>query len=242
MTNSNHPAAGLRIAIYADGANRDDILRMYREGLVRGFTTNPTLMAKVGLTDYTAFAKTVLADIKDRPFSFEVFSDDWDEMERQAMIINSWGANVNVKIPITNTKGEPALKLIQKLLANKIKLNVTAMLTQSQIDGLREIVKPEDDVIVSIFAGRIADTGIDPMPIMKKAVQDYRDLPGSKVLWASPREVLNIYQADECGCHIITATPDLIDKLKLRGKDLSQYSLDTVQMFYRDAQKAGFVL
>lgn len=239
---TSHPASGLKIAIYADGANKADILRVYREGLVRGFTTNPTLMAKAGLTDYQAFAKDVLSEVKDRPFSFEVFSDEWDEMERQAMIINEWGANVNVKIPITNTKGEPALKLIRKLLDRGLKLNVTAILTQYQIDGLRELLKPEDDVIVSIFAGRIADTGIDPMPIMRKAVLDHAHLKGSKILWASPREVLNVYQADECGCHIITATPDLIDKLKLRGKDLSQYSLETVQMFYRDAQKAGFVL
>ncbi len=232
----------LRVAIYADGANKADILRVYREGVVKGFTTNPTLMAKVGLTDYAAFAKGVLSEVKDLPFSFEVFSDEWDEMERQALIIKSWGANVNVKIPITNTKGEPALKLIRRLLDQGMKLNVTAMLTQEQITGLREILKPQDDVIVSIFAGRIADTGLDPMPIMKHAVKDYADLPSSKVLWASPREVLNIYQADECGCHIITATPDLIDKLNLYKKDLNQYSLDTVQMFYRDAQKAGFRL
>lgn len=232
----------LRVALYADGANKTDILRVYREGLVKGFTTNPTLMAKAGLTDYEAFAHSVLAEVQDLPFSFEVFSDDWSEMERQALIINSWGRNVNVKIPITNTKGEPALPLIRRLLDQGLKLNVTAILTQDQLNGLREILKPQDDIIVSIFAGRIADTGIDPMPIMKKAVADFAPLTGAKVLWASPREVLNIYQANECGCAIITATPDLIDKLKLYKKDLNQYSLDTVQMFYRDAQKAGFKL
>lgn len=242
MSTSIKPLPKLRISLFADGANKADIIRVYREGLVKGFTTNPTLMAKAGLSDYEAFARGILAEVKDLPFSFEVFSDEWSEMERQALLINSWGENVNVKIPITNTRGEPALPLIRKLLDKGLKLNVTAILTQDQLNGLREVLKPTDDIIVSIFAGRIADTGLDPMPIMKKAVIDFAPLKGAKVLWASPREVLNIYQADECGCAIITATPDLIDKLKLYKKDLNEYSLDTVKMFYRDAQNAGFRL
>ncbi|MGZ3687524.1 MAG: transaldolase family protein, partial [Bdellovibrionota bacterium] len=186
----------MKIAVYADGANREDMIKRYREGSVKGFTTNPTLMAKAGVKDYAAFAKSVLSEITDLPISFEVFSDDFAEMEREANIIGSWGKNVNVKIPITNTKGQPSLPLIRKLLDKGLKLNVTAIFTQAQLDALREILQPKDDVIVSIFAGRIADTGVDPMPLMKKAVQDYRDKTNSKILWASPREVLNIYQAD----------------------------------------------
>ncbi len=236
------PVKPLTIAIYADGAVAADMLKQYRSGVPRGFTTNPTLMAKAGITDYSAFAKTILAEIKDLPISFEVFADDFSEMERQAQTIGSWGENVYIKIPITNTKGATALPLIRRLLDKGLKLNVTAILTESQIDGLRELMKPEDDVIVSIFAGRIADTGVDPVPIMRRAVERYRELPKAKVLWASPREVLNIYQADECGCHVITVTEELLKKLALRNKDLGEYSLDTVKMFYNDATKAGFKL
>ncbi|MGZ3707467.1 MAG: transaldolase [Bdellovibrionota bacterium] len=232
----------MKIAVYADGANREDMIKRYREGSVKGFTTNPTLMAKAGVKDYAAFAKSVLSEITDLPISFEVFSDDFAEMEREANIIGSWGKNVNVKIPITNTKGQPSLPLIRKLLDKGLKLNVTAIFTQAQLDALREILQPKDDVIVSIFAGRIADTGVDPMPLMKKAVQDYRDKTNSKILWASPREVLNIYQADQCGCHIITSTDDQIAKLKFQGKNLNEFSLETVKMFYNDATKAGFKL
>jgi transaldolase len=231
-----------KISVFADGANREDMLKRYRDGSVKGFTTNPTLMAKAGVKDYASFAKSILAEIKTLPISFEVFSDDLDSMEREAMIIGSWASNVNVKIPITNTQGKPTLSLIRKLLDKGLKLNVTALFTQEQIDGLREVVRPEDDVIVSIFAGRIADTGVDPVPLMKKAVQDYRSKTNSKILWASPREALNIYQAEECGCQIITATDDQIAKLSLRGKSLSQFSLETVKMFYNDAKKAGFSL
>lgn len=232
----------LKVHLYADGANKQDMLKRYKEGLVKGFTTNPTLMVKAGITDYQGFAREILSEIKDMPISFEVFSDEFEDMARQARIIKSWGANVNVKIPITNSKKQSSLDLIKQLLKDDIKLNVTAILSDEQIAGLREVLQPKDDVIVSIFAGRIADTGIDPVPIMKKAVRMYAPLPKAKVLWASPREILNLYQAEECGCHIITMTDDQISKMKLRGKDLAEYSLETVTMFYNDAKKAGFKL
>ena len=230
----------LKIAVFADGANKDAMLKRYQEGFVKGFTTNPTLMNKAGITDYEQFAKSILETIKTMPISFEVFSDDFTEMERQAKKIGSWGANVNVKIPITNTKGESALPLIRRLFDQGLRLNITAILPDEQVTSLRKILKPGDDAIISIFAGRIADSGKDPIPAMRKAVQEFRDLPKAKILWASPREVLNVYQAEECGCHIITATDDLIAKLPLKGKPLAEYSLDTVKMFYNDAQKAGF--
>ena len=236
-------ASNLRIRIFADGADVPAMLKRYREGFVHGFTTNPTLMAKAGIVDYAAFAHEVLKVIVDLPISFEVFSDDFAEMERQALLIASWGRNVNVKIPITNTKGVPALSLIRSLLAQGVRLNVTAILTREQWLGLREVLQPKDDVIVSIFAGRIADTGVDPVPMMTQAVEDFRSLPGARVLWASPREALNVYQADACGCHIITATDDLLSKVqKFRGKSLSEFSLETVRMFYDDAARAGFKL
>jgi transaldolase len=232
-----------RIRIFADGADAGAMLKRYREGFVRGFTTNPTLMAKAGISDYGAFAREVLAVIRDLPISFEVFSDDFAEMERQALLIASWGPNVNVKIPITNTKGVPSLALVKVLLAKGVKLNVTAILTRDQWLGVRELMRPQDDVIISIFAGRIADTGVDPVPMMTRAVEDFRALPRAQVLWASPREALNIFQADACGCHIITATDDLISKVQtLRGKGLAEFSLDTVRMFHADAKKAGFEL
>lgn len=232
----------LKIAVYADGANQGDMVKRYREGFVKGFTTNPTLMAKAGLRDYEAFAKSVLAEITTLPISFEVFSDDFSDMERQAKKIGGWARNVNVKIPITNTKAESSLPLIRRLLDSGLKLNVTAILSARQWEGLAAILRPTDDVIVSIFAGRIADTGIDPVPLMRKAVKDFSAFAKARVLWASPREVLNVYQAQECGCHIITATDDLIAKLALFGKPLDAYSLETVKMFYADAQKAGFEL
>ena len=197
MSTNTYPK--LKVAVFADGANKEDMLKRYREGFVRGFTTNPTLMAKAGIKDYAAFAKSILAEITDLPISFEVFSDDLESMEREANIIGSWGKNVNVKIPITNTKGQSTLSLARRLLDKGLKLNMTAIFTQSQLDALRETMKPQDDVIVSIFAGRIADTGIDPVPLMKKAVKDYAHLPHAKVLWASPREALNVYQSEECG-------------------------------------------
>jgi len=236
-------AQDLRIHVFADGADVATMLRRYREGLVKGFTTNPTLMAKAGIRDYAGFAREVLAVIRELPISFEVFSDELPEMERQATLIASWGSNVNVKIPITNTRGVPTFDLIRSLLSRGVKLNVTAILTREQWLGVREVMRADDDVIISIFAGRIADTGVDPVPMMKQAVEDFRALPKAKVLWASPREALNLYQADQCGCHIVTATDDLISKLQtLRGKSLSEFSLETVRMFYNDAQKAGFTL
>lgn len=232
----------LKIAVFADGANRDDMLKRYREGFIKGFTTNPTLMAKAGLKDYQKFATDVLVEIKTLPISFEVFSDDFADMERQALQIASWGENVNVKIPITNTQGQSSLPLIRRLLDKGLKLNITAILEEAQWVELHKILKPQDDVIVSIFAGRVADTGRDPVPYMQRSVNLYRSLPKVKILWASPREVLNIYQADSAGCHIITATDDLISRLALYQKPLSEYSLDTVKMFFNDAQKAGFKL
>lgn len=230
----------MKIAVYADGANRNDILKRHKEGLVKGFTTNPSLMVKAGITDYAGFAESILKEVTDLPFSFEVFSDEFPEMERQAIKIGAYGKNVYVKIPISNTKGESALPLCRKLLDRGLKLNVTAILTDAQVNALHETVKPTDDVIVSIFAGRIADTGVDPIPMMERAVALYRDKPGCKILWASTREVLNVYQAEWAGCHIITVTDDVISKLALKGKDLEAYSLDTVKMFYQDALKAGF--
>jgi len=233
----------LRIHVFADGADVATMIRRYREGVVRGFTTNPTLMAKAGIRDYAAFAREVLAEIRDLPISFEVFSDEFAEMERQAALIASWGSNVNVKIPITNTRAASSLEVVRSLLSRGVKLNVTAILTREQWLGVRGVMRAEDDVIISIFAGRIADTGVDPVPMMKQAVEDFRAFPKAKVLWASPREALNLYQADQCGCHIVTATDDLISKLQtLRGKSLAEFSLETVRMFHGDALKAGFKL
>jgi transaldolase len=232
----------LKIAVFADGANRDDMVKRCKEGFIKGYTTNPTLMNKAGITDYEKFAKSILSEIKDLPISFEVFSDEFEEMERQAKKIASWGPNVNVKIPITNTRQESALPLIRKLFDQGLKLNITAILDEAQWVELRKILKPQDDAIISIFAGRMADTGRDPVPYMKRAVDLYKPLNKAKVLWASPREVLNIYQAEACGCHIITATDDLIAKLSLNNKSLPDYSLETVKMFYNDAKKAGFQL
>lgn len=231
-----------KTAIYLDGAYKDEMLSRYKEGYVQGFTTNPTLMAKAGVKDYKGFALELLGTIRDLPISFEVFSDEFPEMERQALEIASWGKNVNVKIPIMNTKGEPAYPLIKTLLSKGVKLNVTAIFTAEQLRNLKEVMKPQDDVIVSIFAGRIADTGVDPVPVMKGAVKLFADFPNARILWASPREVLNVYQAEECGCHIITATNDIIAKLKFNKKSLEEFSRETVLMFYQDGQKAGFQL
>lgn len=230
----------LKTAIFADGAKLEDMIKRAREGFIKGFTTNPTLMVKAGVQKYKEFAKAVLSEIKDLPISFEVFSDDFEEMERQAYEISTWGPNVNVKIPITNTQGQSSLLLIRRLLDNGLKLNVTAILTKAQLESLHNILNPFDDVIVSVFAGRIADTGIDPVPLMRWTVLRFQSLTHSKILWASPREVLNAYQAEECGCHIITMTDDLINKLALRNRSLEQVSLDTVKMFYNDAVRAGF--
>ncbi len=226
--------------IYLDSANLE-ALKQY-PGIIEGMTTNPTIMFKAGVKNYQDFAKEVLAVIGNMPISFEVFADEFSEMERQAKIIGSWGGNAYIKIPITNTKGESSLPLIRTLLDAGLKINVTAILTNEQIDALRAILKQEDIVIVSIFAGRIADTGVDPMPIMQRAVTNYKGLPKAEILWASTREILNVSQAEAVGCHIITVPEDILKKLSMKGKDLKELSLDTVKMFYQDAQKAGFTL
>lgn len=232
----------LNTQVYLDGASFEEMLKFHKEGFVKGFTTNPTLMAKAGITDYEGFAKKVLAQIPDMPISFEVFSDDFENMERQARIIATWGKNVNVKIPVSNSKGEPAYGLIKRLSASGLSLNVTAIFTDEQLQHVHDALNPQADTIISIFAGRIADTGVDPMPVMSRAVKMYKDMPKAKILWASPREALNIYQASQCGCHVITATGDLIKKLAFHGKSLTDFSRETVKMFYDDGQKAGFKL
>lgn len=225
--------------IFLDSANLE-ALKQYP--VIEGMTTNPTIMFKAGVKDYQEFAKEVLQAIGGLPISFEVFADDFNEMQRQAKLIQSWGGNSYVKIPITNTKGESCLPLIRKLLDAKLKLNITAILTDEQVDALHAILGATDDLIVSIFAGRIADTGVDPQPIMRRAVEKYKNLPLAKILWASCREALNIYQAESCGCQIITVPEDILKKLALKAKNLSELSLDTVKMFYNDSQKAGFTL
>ena len=232
----------LKVKIYADGADRDGMLEMYAKSYIQGFTTNPTLMKKVGITDYKAFAHEILQAIPDRPISFEVFADEFTDMERQALEIKTWGENVYVKIPVSNTRQEMAYDLIERLSGAGVRLNVTAMLTLEQVQNVADALKDGPDSIVSVFAGRIADTGLDPVPVMQKALTLLKVAPKAELLWASPREVLNIYQADNIGCHIITATNDLIRKLALGGKDLSEYSLETVQMFYDDANSAGYTL
>jgi transaldolase len=232
-----------RIKIFADGASLPSMLESARDPRIAGFTTNPTLMRKAGISDYRAFAKEVLAAIKDRPISFEVFADDVPEMRRQAREIATWGENVNVKIPVTNTKREPTTELVRELAGAGVKLNVTAICTLEQVRDVAQALKGGAPSIVSVFAGRIADTGRDPIPLMKEALAICRAAGKSmELLWASPRELLNIIQAAELGCDIITVTPDLLKKLELVGKDLADFSLETVQMFFRDAQAAGFKL
>jgi transaldolase len=230
----------LRIKLFQDGADLDAMMAARRSNLVSGFTTNPTLMRKAGVTDYRAFARKVIAAIPDLPISFEVFADDFPSMEREAREIASWGGNTYVKIPITNTKGESAASLIGTLSAEGFSLNVTAILTLAQVEAVIGAVDAKARTIVSVFAGRIADSGVDPVPVMAQAAKMLQSMPRAELLWASPREVLNVVQADACGCHIITATPDIIAKVPLLGKDLTQYSLETVRMFHDDARMAGF--
>ena len=230
------------IKIYSDGANLDDMLHAYRNRLVDGFTTNPTLMRKAGLSDYEGFAKDVLAHITDMSISFEVFSDDFADMERQARKIAGWAKNVHVKIPITNTQGEFSGSLIERLAKDGIPLNVTAILTVDQVKCVAKALQPDVPSIVSVFAGRIADTGVDPTPIMIESAKILKPLPSSELLWASSREALNIVQAEECGCHIITVTPEILKKTSMFGKDLTELSRDTVRMFYDDGLKAGYSL
>lgn len=225
--------------IFLDSANLE-ALKEY--SFIEGMTTNPSIMRKGGVKDYEAFAKEVLSKIGNMPISFEVFADEFEEMERQAKLIKSWGGNAYVKIPITNTKGESSLPLVRKLLDAGIKINITAILTNEQVDSLHDVLKPEDDCIVSIFAGRVADTGVDPMPMMKRAVEKYKDKKRAQILWASCREILNVHQAENAGCHIITVPEGILKKHAMKGKDLKELSLDTVKMFYKDAQEAGFKL
>lgn len=234
--------ASLRVKLFADGADISEMREMAAQSFISGFTTNPTLMRKAGVTDYAAFARQVLAQIPDRPISFEVFSDDFAEMERQARTIAAWGSNVYVKIPVTNTRGESAAPLVRLLSAEGIKLNVTALMTLEQVSEIAEALGGATSAYVSIFAGRIADTGRDPVPHMKAAVDLLARRPRLQLIWASPREVLNVFQADEVGCHVITATNDILKKVSGIGKDLTQFSLETVKMFHDDARAAGFVI
>lgn len=232
----------LSVKIFADGADLPGMLDLYRKPYIKGFTTNPTLMRKSGITDYRAFAREVLAAIPDRPISFEVLSDDIKEMERQADAIAGWGENVYVKVPVTNTRGESTCALVRALSRRGVKVNVTALLPLEQVRAVVDAVAGGAPACVSVFAGRLADTGIDPVPLMKQAVELLRAAPNAELIWASPRELLNIFHADQIGCHIITVTHDILQKLPLVGRDLHEYSLDTVKMFHRDAEQAGFTL
>lgn len=230
----------LRVKVFADGADLGAICALNENPLISGFTTNPTLMRQDGVEDYETFAREVLAVIKDKPVSFEVFADDLEEMEKQARVIASWGDNVNVKVPVTNTKREFVGPIIERLSIDGVCLNVTALMDLNQVEAVAKCLSPETASIVSVFAGRIADTGRDPIPYMEAAKRHLSSLPKAELLWASPREVLNIYQADQVGCDIITVTNNLLKKLDLYGKDLSDYSLETVEMFYKDATAAGY--
>ena len=232
----------LKVQIFADGADKAGMLEMYKKPFIKGLTTNPTLMKKAGIKDYEAFAKDILLEVKDKSISFEVFSDDLDEMEKQALKIATWGENVYVKIPITNTKGIPTYSLIKKLSDKGVKVNVTAIMTLEQVRDVVLNLNQNVPSYVSVFAGRIADTGVDPVPLMSAAVQITSMNSKAEVIWASPRELLNVFQADEIGCQIITVTNDILKKLELVDYDLSSYSLDTVKMFYNDAKKAGYKL
>jgi transaldolase len=232
----------LKVKIFADGADLDSIVELYRNPHITGFTTNPTLMRKSGITDYEKFARQVLEKITDRPISFEVLSDEFNEMERQARKISSWGHNVYVKIPVTNTRRETSVALISRLAQEKVKLNITALMTLDQVRVVSGALADHTSSFISIFAGRIADTGRDPMPIMKEAVEIMSSHTTQELIWASPRELLNIFHADEIGCHVITVTYDILKKLSLVGKELDEYSLDTVKMFHGDAQIAGYKL
>ena len=230
----------LKVQIFADGADKTGMLEMYNKSFIKGLTTNPTLMKKVGIKDYEAFAKDILLEVKNKSISFEVFSDDLDEMEKQALKIATWGENVYVKIPVTNTKGIPTYSLIKKLSDKGVKVNVTAIMTLEQVRDVVLSLNQNVPSYVSVFAGRIADTGIDPVPLMSAAVQITSMNSKAEVIWASPRELLNIFQADEIGCQIITVTNDILKKLELVDYNLNSYSLDTVKMFYNDALAAGY--
>ena len=232
----------LRIKLFADGADLNGMIEMASKPYISGLTTNPTLMNKAGITNYMNFARDVLREIPNKPISFEVFSDDLAEMKTQALKIASWGENVNVKIPITNTKGQETTKLLGEVSKLGVKVNVTALMSTSQVSRIMEALNPDVVSYVSIFAGRIADTGVDPSPIMVEALRIMKPNLNSSLIWASPRELLNIFQANSIGCHVITATNDILKKLTLVGYDLEQYSLDTVRMFFKDAKAAGYEL
>jgi transaldolase len=240
VTTAAPSVARLKVKIFADGADRDSMLEMNGKPIVKGLTTNPSLMRKAGVTDYEAFARDILGIVTEKPISFEVFSDEFDEMERQALKIASWGENVYVKIPVMNTKTQPAYPLIKRLAARGVKLNVTAMMTSQQVRDVVANLNPRVPSCVSVFAGRIADTGRHPLPIMQESVAIAAANPLCEVIWASPRELLNIFEADSIGCQIITVTGDILKKLSLVGYDLDTYSLDTVKMFYKDAVEARF--
>ena len=230
----------LNVKIFADGADISGMMEMYSKPYIKGLTTNPTLMKMAGISDYKSFALDVLSKITDKPISFEVFSDDFHEMEDQALEISSWGSNVYVKLPVTNTKSEPIYNLIDKLSNQNVKMNITAIMTIDQVKNIVEKLNPSVPSYVSVFAGRIADTGLNPIPIMKESLEIMKINSTAELIWASPRELLNIFQADEIGCHVITVTNNILNKLSLVGKDLNEYSLDTVKMFYNDAKSAGF--
>lgn len=232
----------LRTKIFADGADFEGILRLAEEPFVKGFTTNPTLMWRAGLTDYADFAQRLLERITDRPISFEVFADDEAEMRRQTRLISGWGDNVYVKLPVTTTRREPTAALVRELSQDGLKINVTALMTTRQVEEVAEALAGGAPSFVSVFAGRIADAGVDPLPIMKESLKILEVAPAAELIWASPREVLNIVQASDIGCHVITVTHELLPKLGLLGKDLDEYSLETVQMFHKDAVTAGFTL
>ena len=230
----------LKVKIFSDGVDKKDMLDMNSKNFIKGFTTNPSLMKKAGIKDYKSFAKDILATIKEKPISFEVFSDDFDEMERQAMEIASWSNNVYVKIPITNTKKKNSRELISRLAKKKVKLNITALMTLDQVKSILSVLNKDVPSIISVFAGRIADTGRDPIPLMINCLKKIKINPKSELLWASSRELLNVFQADQIGCHVITVTKDIIKKLQIVGYDLEEYSLDTVKTFHKDAVDSNF--
>jgi transaldolase len=233
----------LKVKIFADGADKKGMLELNANPVIKGLTTNPTLMRKAGISQFEAFARDILQSITVKPVSFEVFSDEFPEMKRQAMKINSWAKNVYVKIPITNTRDESSLPLIRELANEGVKLNITAMLTKDQVRGVAEALHAKAPAFISVFAGRIADTGTDPVPLMRECKTILKDRPQAELLWASVREVLNIFQANDCGCEIVTVPHDILNKaLKMAGMDLKELSLDTVKMFAADAKGAGFNL
>jgi len=232
----------LKVQIFADGADKTSMLELYRQPYIKGFTTNPTLMRKAGVSDYERFAREILQSIPDRPISFEVFADDEIEMERQARKIARWASNVYVKIPVTNTRRQPMYNLIRRLSADGIQINATAVLALDQVEHIAQALRGGAPSYISVFAGRVADTGRDPIPLMKSALDLMAPEPHCQLVWASPRELLNIFQADEIGCHIITVTSDVLKKMSLVGKDLHEYSLETVRMFHNDAAHSKFTL